>query len=133
MEPELVLRVDLESTTPIYRQIIDALRPLLVEGQLKPGDRLPTVRQLAVDLGVHHNTVAEAYRQLAAEGWLELGRRRGATVGRREGPRPTARVRHDFARRLRELVAMARADGLPQKDIAVLLRQLSNTRREAQS
>ena len=66
--------------------------------------------KLAVDLGVHHNTVAEAYRVLAEEGWLDLRRGRGAVVVERQGPKPTPEVRQGFARRLEELVAKAIAD-----------------------
>ena len=75
-----VLRIDLRSPAPVYRQIADGLRTLLVNGGFKPGDRLPTVRQWCIDLAVHHNTVAQAYRLLAEEGWLELRRHRGVTV-----------------------------------------------------
>src|SRR6185503_10188906 len=83
--------IDLESPTPAYRQIANDLRRHLVEERLKPGDLLPPVRQLAVDLGVHFNTVALAYRLLAAEGWLELKRRRGAAVIARNAPRDVDR------------------------------------------
>ena len=64
------LRLDPNSSVPAVRQIADNLRILLVEGQLKPGDELPSVRRVAMELGVHFNTVAEAYRQLVAEGRL---------------------------------------------------------------
>ncbi len=77
-EPQLV--IDTASNVPVYRQVVDNLRSLLVEGTLQPGDTLPTVRELGFELGVHFNTVAEAYRLLAAEGWLELKRHRGAVV-----------------------------------------------------
>src|SRR5437762_13331816 len=76
----VTLRVDLKSQVPVYRQIVDGLRILLVNGELAPGDALPPVRRLALDLGVHFNTVAEAYRTLVEEGWLEIGRRSGARV-----------------------------------------------------
>ena len=111
------IRIDLDLPIPAYRQIVDGLRALIVEGVLVPGDRMPTVRDLAVDLSVHHNTVAEAYRQLAAEGWLELGRRRGATVMERPRPRMTAEAHTHFSDRLRELIAKARADGLSSHEI----------------
>jgi DNA-binding transcriptional regulator YhcF (GntR family) len=68
----------LHSPIPLYRQIADAIRTLLVAGTLVPGDILPPVRRLAIDLGLHFNTVAEAYRALALEGWLDLRRGRGA-------------------------------------------------------
>jgi GntR family transcriptional regulator len=102
---------------PAYRQIAGALRALLVAGELAPGTTLPTMRELAIDLGVHHNTVAEAYRALAEEGWLELRRKVGARVLARPRPRPRRGERETFGRRLRELVAEARAAGLSGEDV----------------
>lgn len=113
-----VLRIDLASARPVYEQIVSGLRALLVKGEFEPGDQLPTVRQLAIDLGVHHNTVAEAYRVLAAESWLDLRRGRGAVVIDRRGPKATAGAKHGFARRLEELVAKAISDGVPRATIA---------------
>ena len=60
-----MLQIDLGSTVPVYEQIANGLRAELVAGRFSPGAKLPTVRTLAIDLGVHHNTVAGAYRQLA--------------------------------------------------------------------
>jgi GntR family transcriptional regulator len=111
------IRIDLASTVPAYRQIVDALRALLVGGQFAPGEQLPTVRQLALDLAVHHNTVAEAYRVLADEGWLDLGRRRGATVLSRAKPESDPIANDRFARRLRELIAEAETHGVPARTI----------------
>ncbi|MGO4879595.1 MAG: GntR family transcriptional regulator [Bryobacteraceae bacterium] len=53
------------------RQIVDHLRTLRVEGAVAPSDALPSVRRLAIDLGVHFNTIADAYRALA-EDWSSL-------------------------------------------------------------
>ena len=88
MKDAPVIRIDLAASVPAYRQIANAIRALLVAGAFPIGDPLPTVRQLAVDLGVHHNTVAEAYRVLSEEGWLDLRRRHGAIVLDRSRPRP---------------------------------------------
>ena len=118
-----VLRIDLASPLPVYLQISQGLRALLVAGTLAPGDRLPTVRQLAVDLGVHHNTVAEAYRLLAEEGWLELKRRLGATVVSRPQPAPSEEAEQSFRKRLRELVAESLARGVPAASVAAHLRE----------
>src|SRR4051812_4632493 len=106
------IRIDLSSETPAYRQIAHGLRTLLVSGAFAVGQQLPTVRQLAVDLGVHHNTVAEAYRLLSEEGWLLLRRRHGAVVVDRSKPKPTREARSSFVRRLRELTAEAHVAGL---------------------
>jgi DNA-binding transcriptional regulator YhcF (GntR family) len=121
----MILRVCLDSDTPVYRQIVDALRAMLVRSELRAGDLLPPVRQLAADLGVHFNTVAEAYRFLADEGWLDLRRRRGALVLERKAPRADRAAMTNFVRRLGEFVAEVQADGIPADVIARELRQFA--------
>jgi DNA-binding transcriptional regulator YhcF (GntR family) len=69
-------------------------------------------------LGVHHNTVAEAYRQLATEGWLELQRRNGAIVRERRSRKAGPEAMDRFARPLRELVARALGEGLSPNAVA---------------
>ena len=117
-----VLQIDLSSPLPASEQIVRGLRATLLTGRFRPGDQLPSVRQLALDLGVHHNTVAGAYRQLAEEGWLNLRRGRGATVIERPLPAPTPRAEAEFCKRLEELVVKALAEGVPS---AVVSRELT--------
>lgn len=121
-----MLRIDLASRVPVYEQIANGLRAELVAGRFSSGQKLPTVRMLAVDLGVHHNTVAQAYRQLAEEGWLELRRHSGAVVRERQRPRIRSDGTERFARPLRELLARALADGLSRK---LLIRELMDSAR----
>jgi GntR family transcriptional regulator len=125
MKPVVVIRIDLSSSVPAYRQIANAIRALLVGGVFPVGDALPTVRRLAVDLGVHHNTVAEAYRVLSEEGWLDLRRRHGAIVVDRSRPRPSREVRPSLVQRLRELTAEAQAAGLAPGVIADSMRAVA--------
>ena len=61
---------DMASGVPVYRQIIDQILGGIASGALSPGDQLPTVRQLAVDLAVNPNTVVRAYRELEIRGVL---------------------------------------------------------------
>ena len=117
-----MLQIDLSSSLPASEQIVRGLRATLLAGRFRPGDKLPSVRQLALDLGVHHNTVAGAYRQLAEEGWLNLRRGRGATVVERPLPSPTPRAEAEFCKRLEELVVKALAEGIPS---AVVSRELT--------
>src|SRR5271170_1995740 len=63
-ETGFVLKLDLRSGVPVYRQIMDQVLGGISTGALKPGDQLPTVRQLAVDLAINPNTVVRAYREL---------------------------------------------------------------------
>ena len=119
-----MLWIDIASSVPVYEQIANGLRAELVAGKFGPGDKLPTVRALAIDLGVHHNTVAQAYRQLADEGWLELRRHRGAVVRERHRPANRTDSTETFARPLRELLAKALAEGLARK---LLIRELRDS------
>ncbi len=120
---DLALSVDLSSPTPAYRQIVDQFRSYLVEGQLRPGEALPGVRRLAIDLGVHFNTVAEAYRTLAQEGWLEVSQGKAVRVLDRAQPKPNqADAEHNFRQRLRNLVAEMRGHGLSVEAVSRELR-----------
>ncbi len=124
MAPALLIELHADSPVPAYRQITDALRRHLVDGRLKPGDLLPPVRQLAMDLGLHFNTVAHAYRDLAEEGWLDLKRRRGAMVVERHAPRTPDTSHVDVLMdRLRDLAAELRSAGLTSAQITAALRQ----------
>jgi GntR family transcriptional regulator len=78
MEPIIV--IDEQSKEPIYRQIIAQVRQAVAAGTLVAGDELPSLRQLAVDLRVHLNTVALAYRELERQGIIRLRQGSRATV-----------------------------------------------------
>ncbi|MBV9270914.1 MAG: GntR family transcriptional regulator [Candidatus Eremiobacteraeota bacterium] len=76
----VILSVDPSSDMAPFQQIADQLREFVECGDLRPGDALPTVRQLAIDLGVAPNTVARAYTDLQDAGWLTSDGRRGTRV-----------------------------------------------------
>ena len=76
----LPLTVDPASTTAPFEQVRTQLAALVAQGALAPGTRLPTVRQLATDLGLAANTVARAYRELEADGVVATYGRRGTFV-----------------------------------------------------
>ena len=65
---------------PIYVQIEEQMRAMIAAGQLRPGDQLPTIRQLAADLRVNYNTVARAYLDLDRDGIITTQRGRGTFV-----------------------------------------------------
>jgi DNA-binding transcriptional regulator YhcF (GntR family) len=119
------LRIDLASPAPVYRQIVETLRTYLVDGTLVPGDLLPSVRTLASELGIHFNTVAQAYRELADEGWLEVSHGKPARVVERESRQPadTAAVER-FRTRIRSLIAEARAQGIAVHNLTSELKAL---------
>ena len=59
-----MFNIDIRSTVPIYEQLVQQVKRSVVQGLLKPGDALPSVRRLAADTGINPNTVAKAYREL---------------------------------------------------------------------
>ena len=98
------LKIDPESPVPIYVQIEEQVRALIAAGQLRPGDQLPTIRQLAVDLGVNYNTVARAYLELERAGVITTQRGRGTFVA---GAPDEARQAQLRAEKLRALLRAA--------------------------
>lgn len=74
------LQIDSESKVPIYVQIEEQIRALIAAGQLRPGEQLHTIRELAADLRVNYNTVAHAYLELDRDGVISTKRGRGTFV-----------------------------------------------------
>lgn len=87
--------LDFQSREPIYSQLVEQVKQLVATGHLKPGDQLPTVRQLAADLRVNFNTIARAYRLLHDEGVISTQQGRGTFI--LEQPLPA----HSEQRKLR--------------------------------
>lgn len=102
-----LVSVDPRDKTPIYAQLDRGLRAAIATGRLRPGDQLPTVRQLAVDLRVNANTVARVYLELERAGVLETRRGVGSFV--RATPEK-ARPAREHERRLRAFVTRVLAD-----------------------
>lgn len=88
----LTIEVDFGSARPVYRQIAEQVRGLIARGDLSDGAELPSVRQLAANVGVNLNTVAKAYRILADEGLVDLRHgSRARVVGARARVPPRSR------------------------------------------
>ncbi len=77
------IQLDLKSGVPFYRQIIDQVKAAMATESIEPGERLPTVRQLAVDLSINPNTVSRPYTELDLTGLVETQMGSGTFVGSR--------------------------------------------------
>ena len=82
----MIIKINMQSEIPIYLQLRNEIVRGIARGEFAVGESLPTVRQLAADLGVNTMTVSKAYQALKAEGFLETDRRHGATVCRAGDP-----------------------------------------------
>ena len=75
-----MVHLDYRDPRPIYTQIIDGFREQIATGILQPGDRLPSVRELAMELAINPNTIQRSYRQLEMEGWIVTMQGKGSFV-----------------------------------------------------
>ena len=81
------MHLDPSSATPLYAQLVDQVKSLVASGALRPGDQLPSVRDLAVTLRVNRNTAAKAYQVLESEGVLASRAGHGTFVAAGGGSR----------------------------------------------
>ncbi|MBD8063464.1 GntR family transcriptional regulator [Oceanitalea stevensii] len=121
----MTLRLDAGSPEPPFAQLRAQLTAQIGDGTLRPGDRLPTVRALADELGIAPNTVARAYRELEADGLL-VGRGRAGTFVTDPAARGGADDDHAAAERAAaSYVEAVRSLGLdPREALAVVRRAL---------
>jgi GntR family transcriptional regulator len=89
------VQLDFRSGQPIYVQLVGQVQQMIANGQLKPGDQLPTVRQLATDLRVNFNTVARAYRLLDEAGLISTQHGRGTYVWEVPGEEAAGKLRRE--------------------------------------
>ncbi len=117
-------RLDLASGVPVYRQIIDQVTAGMAAGALKPGDQLPTVRQVAVDLAINPNTVVRGYRELEIRGLLETQQGTGTFIGRQKVKGDQAERQRRLDQLVGEFVARAGAGGFTVSDLVGQLHDL---------
>jgi GntR family transcriptional regulator len=116
--------LDPNSGIPIYRQILDQVRRKVASGQLRPGDALPSVREVAMTHTVNPMTISKAYSRLEAEGLLEHNRGKPMTVASQSRSQSPLSRRLEQIEPLVEQVALAaRQLQLSQAEVAKLLRQ----------
>jgi GntR family transcriptional regulator len=111
------LRIDTKSGVPFYRQIIEQIRFGIARGELATGDRLPTVRQLAVDLSINPNTVVRAYRELELEGVIDTHQGSGTFVGSRRPEIDALEKRRMLDQILTDLLARAASYGFTLEEV----------------
>jgi GntR family transcriptional regulator len=122
-------RLDMASGVPVYRQIMDQVMAGIASGVLAPGNQLPTVRQLAVDLAVNPNTVVRAYRELEFRGVLDTQHGTGTFITQRKVKRNDVERQRQLNQLVSDFVARAGAAGFTLDE---LLEQLNDVQTESQ-
>ncbi len=123
--------LDPGSDTPLYRQIVDRLWLEVVTGTLETGERLPTVRQLAIDLSLNPNTVARAYKELELLGVLVKKPGQGTFVSLSQPDQSTVERRSQLERLCYDVVSQAEQLGFTLEDVIDALADLRAARRDA--
>lgn len=103
-----MVHLDYRDARPIYVQIMDGLRQQITAGVLRSGDKLPSVRELAMSLSINPNTIQRSYRQLEMEGWIATVPGKGCFVcGTPAGDlREELRLLRQFEEASRRLLAL---------------------------
>jgi GntR family transcriptional regulator len=117
----IALHLNTKSGVPPYLQIAQQIRQALVAGVLRPGDQLPTVKEVVTQLAVNPNTVFRSYRELEHEGLIE-GRPGSGTFVLRRPPGPSPAQHAVLARGLARWITRARHAGLDDSSIEGLVR-----------
>ena len=102
----MLLKIEFESETPIYQQIKNQIIHGIAVDLLKPGEILPSVRQMAADIGINFHTVNKVYNQLKQEGWVVIHRKSGVMIN----PEINVEKSQDYMEGLKELLRITTAE-----------------------
>lgn len=114
-----MIQINYSDARPIYEKVKDSLRRLILSGALPEGERLPSVRELAVSLTVNPNTVQRAYRELEAEGYIVSVPGKGSFVSHGGGAR-AARIT-ELTESLRKTASELEALGVTRAELAEII------------
>ncbi len=115
----MLIRIDAESSHPLFEQVASSVRADILIGRLVPGHRLPSARDVAETLDINVHTVLRAYQQLRDEGLVDLRRGRGAVIA--ASAAPLAQLSHHID----DLVARAADLGVSRSTLAALIKENS--------
>ncbi len=122
------LELDFRSGIPIYLQVVERFKEFIASGRLAPGDQLPTVRSLALELRVNFNTVARAYRILDEVGIISTQQGRGTYVMNNPPPEVSEKIRQKALKALtqRYLADAERFGASPEELDQILIDQVAH-------
>lgn len=121
---QFAFKLDLSTGVPVYRQLIDQVLQSMAAGILRPGDQLPTVRQVAVDLSINPNTVVRAYRELEIREILTTQQGTGTFITTKEVQQDETQRQRRLHQLVGEMVTRAGAEGYSVSELRSCLDEL---------
>jgi len=112
--------VDPRSSKPVYQQVVDGVKEAIAKGVLSPGDRMPSVRELATAMMLNHNTVAKAYQELEREQVIEVVRGRGTFIASAHRPPDREERVHALTRHMRDMIVEAHHLAIGEDELIAL-------------
>ena len=122
----LFIELDLQSEIPIYTQLKSQIIEGIATGELKKGEALPSVRQLADDLGINLHTVNKTYTILKQLGFILVHRQKGVVVNPDIIPQATKEYKEELKNNLKSLILEAYCRGMTEKDFNVISAEIFN-------
>lgn len=119
-----MFNIDQRSSTPIYQQLVQEVKEAVLRGVLQPGDKLPSVRDLASRLTINPNTIQKSYQELERQKVIETLRGKGTFVCRDYQVREDKEKMDELKENLRKTLVEAHYLGLDRERITALVRQL---------
>ncbi|MDW7672072.1 MAG: GntR family transcriptional regulator [Bacillota bacterium] len=120
----MLLTIAFESDIPLYQQIKNQIITGIAQGKLKPGESLPSVRQLATDIGINFHTVNKVYQQLKQEQWVVIHRKSGVIINPDLNLKADKAYRESLASTLTVLFAEAHLRGMTMAESQQLIETL---------
>lgn len=113
--------LDYQDRRPLYEQIVEKFRHLILNGALKPGEKMPSVRQLAMDLSINPNTIQRAYMQLEQEGLIYPVKGKGNFVADSQEVRKASI--ESYKREMKSLIQKGKAIGVEEEELIYIIRE----------
>jgi GntR family transcriptional regulator len=119
----MIFNIDINSGKPVYQQLIDQIKLAVARGRLKPGDRLPSIRDAAVQVRANRNTIARVYSELEREGLISSRPGQGAFISDRGSLISKAEQRRQLLTMIDELLAQASFFNIPREKMSDLFHE----------
>lgn len=125
---EIMFELDMRSRKPIYEQLVDKLKELIINEVLKPDEQLPSVRTLAAQLTINPNTIQKAYRELEAQDFIYSVKGKGSFVNPNTQTKDSEKIA-GVKKALEKLILEALYLGVPVEDLIKLIMELDASKK----